>query len=293
VADLKHVCQEIGGQLVRELGGQSVAVAKVVQVREQVEDAVRQATGSADRIKAFRTECEAAAKQADVLHLKAREAYLESLAEVLRGLERVKAEAEVARGRVAEVAPPAPEATPQPAVSTAATGTAAGDGGNRLGLTVAPGVVVDQVEPDSLAADLELARGDVIEAVNGTEVTNGPVLREAIEALTAGGDLSVRVRRRDHAQDIVTRLGEPAEGEDGPRLGATVAAGVVVSEVEPGRPAAAAGVEPGDVVEKVNGQEVVSGDQLRAAVHALPPDGEAVLTVTRAGEAREIVVRLS
>jgi hypothetical protein len=292
LADLKHLCKETGEQLVRELGGQSVAVAKVVQVREQVEEAVRQAAESGDRIGAFRAECEAAARQADVLHLKAREAYLQSLAEVLKGLERVKAEAEAARGRVAEVTPPTPEPTPEPVVPTTVVGTTTGDAGNRIGLTVAPGVVVAEVEPDSLAADLELARGDVIEAVNGVDVASGPGLKDAVAALSAGGDLSVRVRRGDHSQDIVTRLGEPAGGEDGPRLGATVGAGVVVAEVEPGRPAAEAGVEPGDVVEKVNGQEVTSGEQLRAVVQSLPPDGEAVLAVTRAGETREIVVRL-
>lgn len=92
VADLKHLCQDTGERLVREVGAQSVAVAKVVQVREQVEEAVREATATGERIKGFRAECEAAAKQADVLHLKARKAYLESLAEVLKGLERVKAE---------------------------------------------------------------------------------------------------------------------------------------------------------------------------------------------------------
>ena len=287
IGDLKHKVRETGEALVREVGGQSVAVAKVIQVREQVEEAVRQTTKSGDRIKAFREECEAAAKQAEVLHLKAREAYLRSLAEVLEGLERVKAEAEAARERVAVVTPAEPSTTPEPVAPPAAE-----DGGNRLGLTVAPGVVVDTVEPDSLAADLELAHGDVIEAVNGAEVTSGPGLRDAVAALAAGGDLSVRVRRGDHSQDIVTRLGEPAEGEAGGRLGATVVAGVVVDRVASGSPAETAGVEPGDVIEKANGQEVASGEQLRAIVRGLPPDGEAVLTVTRAGETREVVIRL-
>lgn len=295
VADLKHLCRETGEQLVREVGGQSVAVAKVVQVREQVEEAVREATTSGERIKGFREECEAAAKQADLLHLKAREAYLESLAEVLKGLERVKAEAAAARDRVAEVTPPAPPVPPPAPVAVVETTVIApaADGGNRLGLTVAPGVVVAEVEPDSLAADLELVRGDVIEAVNGTDVTSGLGLKEAIEALSAGGDLSVRVRRGDHSQDVVTRMGEPAEGETGSRLGATVAPGVVVAEVIPDSPAASAGVEPGDVVEKANGQDVASGEQLREVVRGLPPDGEVTLTVTRAGETREVAIRLS
>ncbi|MBX9579686.1 MAG: PDZ domain-containing protein [Gemmataceae bacterium] len=288
VGDLKHLVRETGEQLVREVGGQSVAVAKVVQVREQVEEAVREATKSGERIKGFRAECEAAAKQADILHLKAREAYLQSLAEVLKGLERVKAEAAAARERVAEVTPPEPARASEPVSPTTAA-----DGGNRLGLTVAPGVVIAEVEADSLAADLELVKGDVIEAVNGADVASGPGLRDAIAALSGGGDLSVRVRRGDHSKDIVTRLGEPKDGEAGGRLGATVAAGVVVAEVMPGSPAAAAGVEPGDVVEEANGQEVASGDQLRAVVQALPPDGEAVLSVTRAGESREVVIQLS
>jgi serine protease Do len=42
--------------------------------------------------------------------------------------------------------------------------------------------------------------------------------------------------------------------------------GVVVTEVEPGSPAAEAGIQPGDVVLEVNHQAVKSGTDIRAGV---------------------------
>jgi uncharacterized protein YukE len=92
----------------------------------------------------------------------------------------------------------------------------------------------------------------------------------------------------------------PAEGaearsaatEHKNRLGAMVGNGVVVAEVTPDSPAAAAGLTRGDVIEEVNGDGVVSAAQLRHAVRKVG-DGEWVtLRVFRAGATHEVRAQL-
>src|SRR5262245_13937317 len=84
------------------------------------------------------------------------------------------------------------------------------------------------------------------------------------------------------------------EGEDeaANRPGVTVVPGVVVTEVMPGSPAAAARLAPGDVITGVNAAAVLSGPELRAATAPLEEGAEVRLRVTRAGKERELKARL-
>jgi S1-C subfamily serine protease len=68
--------------------------------------------------------------------------------------------------------------------------------------------------------------------------------------------------------------------------------GVVIDEVAPGTPAAGAGLARGDVIVGLNSTPVVSGEQLRLAVHQCAPGEEITLRVVRGGEAREVKARL-
>ena len=80
--------------------------------------------------------------------------------------------------------------------------------------------------------------------------------------------------------------------EDRNRLGVTVVPGVVVAAVLPGSPAEAAGLSPGDVIGGVDGTPVLSGEELQAAVRALPERAEATVQLVRGKEASEVTVRL-
>jgi hypothetical protein len=289
VADLKHLCREAGQELRTEVGEESVVLVRLRQVREQADEAVQAAAGAGDRIRAFREACEKAAESADVLHLQARAAYLESLNEVLKGVARVRAEVSDLEGRLAELGREA--ARPSPAETRAAAPGTTVEAANRLGVVVDPGVVIDEVMSDGMAAAAGLARGDVIESVNGNPVHSATGLRDAVHALPDGAELTMRVRRGGDPLLMIGRLG-PAAGEHGNRLGLVVVPGAVVAGVIPGSPAAAAGLARGDVIERAAGQEIQGGEQLRAAVQALPPGADVALAVGRAGEVREVVARL-
>lgn len=66
--------------------------------------------------------------------------------------------------------------------------------------------------------------------------------------------------------------------------------GVAVGKVVEGSPAQAAGVQDGDVIVKINGEDVTSGRKLTRLVSEISPDHTARLTVVRGGTEREISV---
>jgi len=80
------------------------------------------------------------------------------------------------------------------------------DGGNRLGVTVEPGVVVDAVMPGSPAEMVGLAPGDVIMAVNATPVLTGEQLRDVVLPLVEGAEVPVHFRRAKEERDVTVHL---------------------------------------------------------------------------------------
>jgi serine protease Do len=94
-----------------------------------------------------------------------------------------------------------------------------------------------------------------------------------------------RVRRGDigvYAQTLTPLL---AEG-----LGVSVDAGVVLSDVTPGGPAARAGLQPGDLVLALDGKRMENGRQLRINLYARGVSDTVVIDVQRGD--RKLTVRV-
>jgi serine protease Do len=68
------------------------------------------------------------------------------------------------------------------------------------------------------------------------------------------------------------------------------AMGALVNSVEKGGPAEKAGVEPGDIIIKVDGREVTNSNVLPRIVTQVQPGKKVMLTVWRGGQARDIGV---
>jgi serine protease Do len=68
--------------------------------------------------------------------------------------------------------------------------------------------------------------------------------------------------------------------------------GVIVSQVESGSPAAAAGLRTGDVILEMNGRKIESYDAFRNEVAALAPGTDVKLTVSREGKVSQVTVTL-
>lgn len=178
----------------------------------------------------------------------------------------------------------------------------------KLGLTVGPGVIIDEVVDGSAGHAAGLSVGDVIQAVNGIRVTDGAEVRSLIQAVAPGEPIVLSISRGGESVDSSVTLldGARENGEEGkPYLGLTVHPGVVVAEVLPGSPAEAAGLARGDVIQTANGTPVLASEQLRQAVlweqlrravqtdpAAAEAETELSLEVSRSGRVREIKVPL-
>jgi serine protease DegQ len=76
------------------------------------------------------------------------------------------------------------------------------------------------------------------------------------------------------------------------QLGTEVDAGVVVTEVVPGSPAAESGVQPGDLVIEMDGQEVPTVERLLAILRSLEPGDRLEVAVQRRDETQTVQVTL-
>ena len=162
-----------------------------------------------------------------------------------------------------------------------------------FGLDRPRGALVSSVEKDSPAARAGVQPGDVILSVGGHAIEHYGELSGAIATMKPGQDATLQLWRGGHQQDVTVRITElkdqpltaanPAAPQDhgasshASALGLTVRAltaaeksqagapqgGLLVEEVT--GPAAAAEVEPGDVILGVNGKRVHTTQELQDA----------------------------
>jgi Do/DeqQ family serine protease len=185
-----------------------------------------------------------------------------------------------------------------------------------LGLKEVRGVLVNSVHPGGPAERAGIKQGDVILQLNGKNIDSGNELRNEVAALSPGTDVNLTIWRDGSQQQIRARLepltGQPAEqssgGGGGGQLGVTVEPltpnlaaqlglsratnGVVIDSVDPGGPAADAGLQQGDVIQDVNRQPVHSASDLNNALGKSgnrPP----LLLVNRGGQRIYVAVPLT
>lgn len=101
------------------------------------------------------------------------------------------------------------------------------------------------------------------------------VARQALQDIVQNG----RVVRGWIGVESTTLTPELAEN-----LGAASAQGVIITGVLNGGPAARAGMRPGDVVTRINGQPIRTVAELRAGITALRPGTAATFTALRQGQ---------
>ena len=162
-----------------------------------------------------------------------------------------------------------------------------------LGLKEARGALIAEPQADGPAAKAGIESGDVITEVNGVAIKDARDLAKKIGSFAPGAAVKLKVVRKGSEKTYSLTLGTlPKEqvakastrgdGERGakvPRLGLTLAPakqvagggdeGVVVTEVDPGGPAASRGFKTGDVILEAGGKTVsVPGDVSQAIADA-------------------------
>jgi serine protease Do len=177
-----------------------------------------------------------------------------------------------------------------------------------LKLADVSGALVSGVEPGSAAARAGLRQGDVIVSVDGEKLADNNALRNRIAGTKPGSKVTLEVLRDGRSQTLYATLDAQkadtktrsagSEASDAQGFGMTVEPltpevareleltgrreGVVIREVDPDGAAAAAGLQPGDVIVQVNGQAVKSSGELKSAL-GQAPDRPALLLVARKG----------
>lgn len=184
-----------------------------------------------------------------------------------------------------------------------------------VGLDRPSGVLVNQVTKGSPADRAGIAVGDIVYAVDGRDAPDPDTLRYLVAGQAIGETVSLTVLRDGKAANVALRLVAPPEvpardttviGGNSILTGVSVAnlspalaaelgvglpdAGVVVMAIGRGAPAARFGlVQPGDVIERVNGRVVESVRGLVSQIESSATEGS--IRIGRAGRSTECVYR--
>ncbi|MFO7956991.1 MAG: DegQ family serine endoprotease [Candidatus Brocadiia bacterium] len=162
-----------------------------------------------------------------------------------------------------------------------------------FGLEDTRGVLIQEVQDGSPAAEAGFKAGDVILTYNGEQVTKpghlqrlvtvtDPGTRVAIELWRDGETLTERVRigrLEDQAvsDDWLGMQVQPLTQEQAARLDRPDLRGMAVTEVAPRSPAARAGIRPGDVIISINRKQVSSASEYTEQLSAAQRQGRVLL----------------
>jgi Do/DeqQ family serine protease len=188
-----------------------------------------------------------------------------------------------------------------------------------LGLKQVRGVLVNAVTPGGPAERAGIRTGDVIIAAIGTPIDDANGFRNHIAGTAPGTEVTLTVVRDGREQQIRVKLGEltpesasrdrlsdQSNEGNGSGLGISVqpvtaelaeqlglrrgTQGLLVRGVDPGGPAADAGVQPGDVIVEVNRQPVRSAADVRSGLQRSGTK-PAMLLINRGGQTLYVTVR--
>jgi serine protease Do len=183
-----------------------------------------------------------------------------------------------------------------------------------LGLKKAEGALVDEPQSGSPAAKAGILAGDIITAVDGTDVKDSRDLARKVGAMAPGTSVKLSILRKGEAKTVSLTLGqspdqrqanaganEQAAPDNGtPRLGLTLAPasdvsgagdqGVAITAVDPNGPAAAQGIKTGDVILGIAGKTVSKPEDVRQELANVHKDGKrSVLLRVKSGDATKFV----
>jgi serine protease Do len=184
----------------------------------------------------------------------------------------------------------------------------------QFGLNQGGGVLIGDVAADTPAAKAGLKSGDVVTELNGEPVSAANQLQVQISQMAPGTSVKMKVWRDGKAQDMTVTLGElpekaeaaePGQNSEGALEGVDVqnltsdiaqqlnlpvtVKGVVVTQVDPSSPAAAAGLDRGMLIQEVNHKPVANISQYKQAL-AGATNGSVLLLVNQGGVTRYMVV---
>jgi serine protease Do len=198
------------------------------------------------------------------------------------------------------------------------------DTARALELKERSGILVSNVRSGSAADKAGIKRGDIITAINGDKIEDSNVLRNKVAGTLPGTEIKLTVVRDGETLELTATLdefdlsdsqrpgpgGNPREGaspqNQGGRLGLSLEpitpqtarrfgleptdGGMVVTEVDPGGPAAESGIMRSDIILEINRKPVASVEDVRAAVESAG-NRPVLLLISRGGQTVYVTVR--
>lgn len=188
-----------------------------------------------------------------------------------------------------------------------------------FGLEKAEGILVSEVQANSPASKAGVQQGDVIVQLNNSTLKDVADLRNRVAMLSPDSTASLVVYRDGSKQTIEVNIGSRPDDmskasaspkDDMPsfeqfgltfqeltpelaeRLGYQDREGVIVSQVDPGSPAASAGLRPGVLIEEVNKRPVKSIADLKKIIKN-NDDSSRLLLRVRSGDYSQYVVLIA
>ena len=172
-----------------------------------------------------------------------------------------------------------------------------------FGLKENKGALVAEVVPGSPAEKAGIERGDVITEFDGKEVTESKGLPQIVASTPVGKSVAVKLWRNGKGLDRQVKVAEMAESVEiaktpshNKTLGITVQnltpemarklrlreqTGAVVTRVEPGSPAADAGIQTGDIIREVNRKPVKDANDVVKQIEQAKDQNSVLLLVQR------------
>src|SRR5690625_5118557 len=182
-----------------------------------------------------------------------------------------------------------------------------------IGLDNQKGALVSHVEEDGPAAKAGVRSGDVILDFDGKEVKQMSDLPRIVGATQPGTKAKMKVWRKGKSETLTVTVAELETGDGkaktpkapkeqtSDRLGLSVATlddedkahlgideGVVVESAS--GPAARVGVSSGDIILRINDQDITSAKDYDKVVKKLPADKQAAILVMRGGNAQWVLI---
>ncbi|QLI80215.1 DegQ family serine endoprotease [Chitinibacter fontanus] len=184
-----------------------------------------------------------------------------------------------------------------------------------FGLAKATGALLSSVEKDGPAEKAGLRAGDILLKFNGQPINSSGELPRIVSAVKPGSKVPVQVWRDKAARDVLITVGQLEESDkstesreykgksdDAGKFGLTVqdlnarqlkqlgiGFGLLVRDAQGA--AAKAGLQPGDVIVGLAGQDLTSSAQLKKALNDLKPNDSLPLRVLRNGNPAFIVMK--
>ena len=163
--------------------------------------------------------------------------------------------------------------------------------------------VIAAVHPNSPAREAGLKPGDRIVQIDGRKIVRASQIKETLGQRYAGDTIRLVAMRDEQPVERELELVAKLEPYQRPFLGILPlrtapeaedqAAEVIVRYVYPDGPAAAAGVEPGDLLVAFNGAPIAGADDLRTRVSQRQPEEEVALEVRRGHQTLQLKLPLA